>query len=85
MNQDNPQPLLDVLIELRDGQREIIKLLTTQQAIAEEQIKKSRETIAESVDLQRLALSRQRTVTLVAIPGILACIAAIAYLVLRYF
>jgi len=59
--------------------------MSTQQALAEEQVKRSRESVAESVGLQRLALQRQRTITLVAIPAILVCIAAICYLVLRYF
>lgn len=85
MNQETEQQVLDTLREIREGQREIIKLLSAQHAAAEEQVKKFRETIAESVGLQRLALQRQRTVTLIAIPGILACIAAIGYLVLRYF
>lgn len=85
MSQETEQQVLDTLREIREGQREIIKLLSAQHAAAAEQVKKSRETIAESVGLQRLALQRQRTVTLIAVPGILACIAAIAYLVLRYF
>ena len=85
MIQEIEQQMLDTLREIREGQREIIQLLSAQHATAEEQVRKSRETIAESVGLQRLALQRQRTVTLIAIPGILACIAAIAYLVLRYF
>jgi hypothetical protein len=79
------QQLLALLTEIRDGQREIIELLSQQQRFAAEQIQNSRTTVAESVNLQKLALQRQRTVTLVAVPGILACIAAIAYLVLRYF
>ena len=85
MNQETEQQVLETLRDIREGQREIIKLLSAQHAAAEEQIKKSRETIAESVGLQRLALRRQRTVTLIAVPGILACLAAIGYLVLRYF
>ena len=80
-----PQEIVETLREIRDGQRQIIELLTAQRALAEEQLRKSGERVAESVGLQRLALQRQRTVTLIAIPGILACIAAIAYLVLRYF
>ncbi|MDH3287869.1 MAG: hypothetical protein OEP48_09145 [Betaproteobacteria bacterium] len=84
MSQEIEQQVLETLRDIREGQREIIRLLSAQQAITTEQIKKSRESIAESVGLQRLALQRQRTVTLVAVPGILACIAAIAYLVLRY-
>lgn len=85
MSQENDQQTLEVLREIRDGQREVLGLLTAQRAAAEEQVKKSRESIAESVALQRLALARQRTVTLIAVPGILVCMAAIAYLVWRYF
>jgi hypothetical protein len=85
MSQENEQQILEVLREIRDGQREVLGLLAAQRAAAEEQVRKSRESIAESVSLQRLALARQRTVTLIAVPGILACIAAIAYLVWRYF
>jgi hypothetical protein len=82
---ENDREVLDTLREIRDGQREIIQLLTAQRALAEEQLKKSGERIAESVGLQRLALQRQRAITLIAVPAILACIAAIAYLVFRYF
>jgi hypothetical protein len=79
------QQLLALLTEIRDGQREIIELLSQQQRFAAEQIQNSRTTVAESVNLQKLALQGQRTITWVAVPGILACIAAIAYLVIRYF
>lgn len=84
MNGDRDQQILETLREIRDAQHELIKLLTAQKAIAEEQVKRSRETVAESVGLQRLAIQRQRTVTLIAIPGIIACMAAIGYLVVRY-
>lgn len=79
------QEQLQLLREIRDGQQRMIDLMTAQQALAEEQVKRSRDSIEESVGLQRLALQRQRTITFVAVPGILVCIAAIAYLVLRYF
>ena len=85
MSQETQQQILDTLREIRDGQREILSHLAAQRALAEEQIRKSGQRIDESVGLQRLALQRQKTITLIAIPGILACIAAIAYLVLRYF
>jgi hypothetical protein len=49
------QQLLALLTETRDGQREIIELMS------------------------------QRTIAWIAVPAILACIAAIAYLVIRYF
>jgi len=73
------------ICEIRDGQCDIAGHLTAQRAAAEERVKKSRDSIAESVAPQRLALARQRTVTLIAVPAIIACIAAIAYRVLRYF
>lgn len=76
---------LNVLREIRDTQREILAQLGAQRALAEEQVRRSRETVEESIGLQRLALQRQRSITLIAVPGILACIAAIGYLVLRYF
>jgi len=77
--------LLKLLTEIRDGQREIIELMNQQRALAERQLQSAQASVAESVELQRLALQRQRTISLIAIPGIVACIAAIAYLVLRYF
>ena len=87
MTQDQQfsQDHLQLLREIRDGQQKIIEMMLVQQALAEEQVKRSRESVAESVGLQRLALQRQRTITFVAIPAILVCIAAICYLVLRYF
>ena len=82
---EHQEQMLETLREIRDGQREIIRLLAAQQAFAEEQSRKSKESIAESMALQRLPLQGQRKVTFVAVPGILACLAAIAYLVWKYF
>lgn len=84
MTEDNQQQILEALREIRDGQREIIELLSANKSIAEEQIRNSKERIGESIGLQRLALQRQRLVTLIAVPGIVVCIAAIAYLVVKY-
>jgi len=85
MDQETERQILDTLRDIRDGQREIIAHLAAQRALAEEQAQKSRASIEESVGLQREALRRQRSITLIAFPGILACIAAITYLVLKYF
>lgn len=82
---DTGRQILDTLRELRDGQREMIDLFKSQQALAHEQLNRSRETVAESVDMQRLALKRQKTIVMFALPAIFACIAAIGYLVFRYF
>lgn len=79
------QEMLAALHEIRDAQRAIGELLSSQQRLVEEQVKRSRGSVEESIALQKLALQRQRNITLIAVPGILACIAAIAYLVIRYF
>ena len=79
------QELLEAVREIRDSQREVVSLLSAQRTLVEEQSRRSRQSVQESIELQKLALQRQRSITLIAIPGILACVAAIVYLVLRYF
>jgi hypothetical protein len=76
---DDPQrEQIELLREIRDA-------LKAQRALLEEQLARSRRTMDESLGLQRTALARQRQVTLIAVPGILACILAIGYLIWRYF
>ena len=85
MSQEIEHQILDTLREIREGQRELIAQMEAQRAVAEEQMQKSRARAEESVGLQREALRRQKSITLIAVPGILACIAAISYLIYRYF
>jgi hypothetical protein len=73
------------LMELLETVREIRDHLFSQRALLEEQIARSRKTSEEAIALQRQALQRQRSVTVLAGIAILACIAAIGYLVIRYF
>ena len=84
MDHEIQQRILDTLRDIRAGQREILAALQAQQALAEQQLAKSRASVEESLALQRLALARQRRVTLVAVAGILACIGAIGWILLRY-
>lgn len=83
MNHD--AEILATLREIRDGQRELLEQLQAQRSLAEQQMAQSRQRIDESMGLQREGLRRQRTITVVALPALVACIAAIAWLVLRYF
>jgi hypothetical protein len=85
MSEERDLAMLDVLREIRDGQRAMVDLLAKQHALAASHFEQSRETVAQSIALQRIGLNRFRSVSLVAIPGIVACIAAIGYLVVRYF
>lgn len=84
MSQESEQQILSVLKEIRDGQREIVTHLESQQALAKEQLRKSQERVEESVGLQREALRRQQSIMRIVVPSILICIVAIAYLVIRY-
>jgi len=84
MTQATEQHMIEILREIRDGQQAMLKSMEDHQALVRDQVEHSRGTVEESVGLQRLALKRQRTVTFIAVLAIIACIAAIAYLVLAY-
>jgi hypothetical protein len=85
MDENVQQQILQTLREIRDGQREALNLLAAQKTVVEEQAKWSRASISDSIALQRDGLRRQRQVMLAVVPAIAACLAAILYLVLRYF
>lgn len=78
MSDDLQREQIELLREIRDA-------LKTQRALVEEQLARSRESVQESIGLQKTALARQRQVMAIAVPGILACLLAIGYLVWRYF
>ena len=82
MNEDE---LLSTVREIRDSQQEMIALLTSQRDLIAGQAERSKKSIDESIALQKLALRRQQTITRIAVPGILLCIGAIVYFLLRYF
>lgn len=85
MNAPLDEDILATLRDIRDDQRELLTQIQAQRALAEQQMAQSKQRIEESVGLQREALRRQRTITVVALPALLLCIAAIAWLLLRYF
>ena len=84
MDHEIQQRILDTLRDIRSGQRELLAALNEQRELAGQQLEKSRASVEESLALQRLALARQRRVTLVAMAGILACIGAIGWILLRF-
>lgn len=52
MNPEAEQQILATLKEIRDGQREIIGHRLAQRSLAEEQLRKSRASVEESVGLR---------------------------------
>jgi len=81
---DSPE-IRDLLVEIRDNQRLSLKRQEEHLAIAREQIERSRTQVEESIALQRQAVERVRRVARIAVPGIVLCLALIAYLLVRYF
>ena len=81
---DSPE-IRELLVEIRDNQRLSLKRQEEHLAIAREQIERSRTQVEESIALQRQAVERVRRIARIAVPGIVLCLALIAYLLVRYF
>ena len=80
----NDDRIASLLGEIRDNQRLALEQQRTQLQIAQTHLEQAKTQIAESLQLQREAVSRTRIVTRVALPAILLCIAAIVYIILPY-
>jgi len=73
-----------LLVEIRDNQRLSLQRQEEHLKIAQEQLERAKNQVAESIQLQRQAIARVKTVMRVAIPGIVVCIALIIYLMSTY-
>ena len=80
----NDDRIVALLTELRDNQRETLERQRAQRELAQNHLELWKAQIAESLKLQREAVSRTRTVIRMALPALLFCIAAIVYLWWRY-
>jgi cytochrome c-type biogenesis protein CcmH/NrfG len=83
--QMNDDHIASLLAEIRDNQRQALEQQRAQLEIAHSHFEHAKAQIAESLKLQKEAVSRARTATRVALPALLLCIAAIVYLMWRYF
>jgi hypothetical protein len=72
MTEPIEQQMLDVLREIRSGQREVVQALTEHRALVQEQMQASRSAVAESIQLHRVGLVRQRNISQLGAAGILA-------------
>ena len=86
MNQDTDDgEAVALLREIRDnqvaaieGQRQVLQLL-------QEQADHSRQRVAESIELQKVAVARQKHALVGGLPLIVICLVLIGYLVWTYF
>jgi hypothetical protein len=83
MNRDDE--IKDLLIEIRDNQKLSLQRQEEHLEIARQQVDRANRQVTESIELQKLALTKAKQVARIAIPGIILCIALIIYLVVVYF
>ena len=81
MNEDR---IASLLTEIRDNQRQALEQQRTQLEVARSHFEQAKVQIAESLKLQRVAISRQKAVLWFALPAILLCIAAIVWIAWSY-
>jgi t-SNARE complex subunit (syntaxin) len=79
------EDIKQLLVEIRDNQQRSIVKQDEHIALAQQHLERAKTQVEESIGLQREAIAKQRSITRIAVPGILACILAIVYLVVRYF
>ena len=75
----------ELLIEIRDNQRESIKKQDEHLEIAKKLFERSNTQITESIDLQRQAVDKAKVIFRVALPGVIVCLVLILYLIIKYF
>ena len=79
------EEIKQLLIEIRDNQQLSIVKQEEHIALTQQHLERAKSQVQESIGLQREAIYKQRTITRIAVPGILACTLAIVYLIVRYF
>lgn len=85
MDMSELEDIKQLLTEIRDNQQHTIAKQEEHIALTQQHLDRAKSQVEESIGLQREAIDKQRTITRIAIPGILACTLAIVYLVVRYF
>lgn len=80
----NDDRIASLLGEIRDNQRQALEQQRAQIEIAHNHFEQAKAQIAESLKLQRAAISRQKVALWIALPAILLCIAAIIWIASPY-
>ena len=85
MNPDDSGEAVTLLREIRDNQVAAIEHQQQVLQLLREQADHSRQRVAESIELQKVAVARQKHALVGGVPLILVCLGLIAYLVWTYF
>ena len=82
---DSSDEIKQLLTEIRDNQRLALEQQKAQLDLAREQLARTRSQVSESIDLQKQAMQRFKSLSLVVLPVVFLCVVLIAYLIVRYF
>ena len=84
-NGTDAQAVIELLQEIRDQQAQMAANQERVLELTGRQAEDARQRVAESIDLQRVAIARQKQALWGALPLILLCLGLIGYLVWKYF
>jgi signal transduction histidine kinase len=76
--------IVQLLTEIRDGQREALNRQREHVELAREQAERMRRTADESLAIQRTAVDRVKRVGRIVLPLIIALIALVGWLIVKY-
>lgn len=84
-DQNHLEEAIGLLREIRDSQ---VAMAANQERALElmrQQAQDTRQRVAESIDLQKMGIARQKQVLVAGLPLILLCLGLIGYLIWTYF
>ena len=82
MNEDDR--IIELLAHIEENQRKALEMQQQHLQVAQAQLERSNKTIQESIELQRVAVSRQAKVTRIVIPLIVLLLVLLGYLLVKW-
>jgi hypothetical protein len=76
--------IVELLTEIRDGQREALARQREQLELAREEAERMRRIADESVALQRAGIDRMRRISRIVLPIIVLLIALLVWIIFKY-
>lgn len=84
MGDNETREIVELLREMRDQQKETAATVQRLETLLQTQAENTTKRVEQSIELQKVAVERQRNAMLLGVPLVLLCLALIAYLILRY-
>lgn len=84
MNENENSRVIELLERIETNQRRALEAQRQQLEIAQAQLERSSKAVQDSVELQRVAVSRQAQITRIVIPLIVVLLALLGYLLIKW-